>query len=84
VFRTSTGGGVKWENLLGRSIHSDIAESYRRQHQGDPAGRAPRAARPGVVRRLGGWLKRLVAPVVSLVLYDTARVGMNLEVFARK
>jgi SAM-dependent methyltransferase len=81
VVRTSTYGGLKWENLLGRPIASDRTRALAAA-AADPA--PPPEARPeaAVVRR-PLW-KRLAYPVVDATLYRWAQVGMSLEIFARR
>ncbi len=80
ILRVSTYGGLKWENLLGRQIKSDIAEAYRSESaesnslSGEPV--APAASTPLV--------KRALKPVIKSLLYQKAKVGMCLEVFARR
>jgi SAM-dependent methyltransferase len=80
VVRTSTSGGLKWENLLGRPIASDrtraLAASAPDAAGGPGAPRAAPARRPL-------W-KRLAYPVVHATLYRWAQVGMTLEIFARR
>ena len=76
VVRTASYGGLKWENLLGRPIRSEIAEAVRK---GSDSGsiqqhgleRTP--GRPGVLGRLA-----------RAILYRRMQVGMSLEAFARR
>jgi SAM-dependent methyltransferase len=75
VIRTATYGGVKWENLLGRPISSEIAEAARAG--GDPA-EAPSVQGQTIPER--GFVSRLVRKIV----YDRLQWGMTLEVFARR
>jgi SAM-dependent methyltransferase len=81
VLRVSTYGGLKWENLLGRPIESDIAAAYRNVES------APDGP-PGNGKRNGSaetpFMKRMMRPLVKTLLYRMAKVGMCLEVFARK
>jgi SAM-dependent methyltransferase len=79
--RVFSNGGLKWENLVGRSIDSEIKEAYGLT----PRAAAPRAdappGRPGVAQAL----KRLLITVlVKPVLYDRLTVGMKLVALARK
>jgi SAM-dependent methyltransferase len=80
VLRTSTYGGLKWENLIGRPITSDIANAYRCE--------APAALSSAVDWKPNGsaqnpLIKRLLFPAVKFLLYRLAQVGMCVEVFAR-
>jgi SAM-dependent methyltransferase len=78
VIRTAAYGGVKWENLLGRPIRSEIAEAVRAGAgvAVDPAAGAV-SFRPVVKASPAGRL-------VRTVLYRGLQVGMTLEVFARR
>ena len=76
VVRTASYGGLKWENLLGRPIRSEIAEAVRKgsdsssiQHHGLEG----TPGRPGVLGRLA-----------RAILYRRMQVGMSLEAFARR
>jgi len=74
VVRTSSYGGLKWENLLGRPIRSEIAEAVR------VGARPPGASRvddPPRRVRAGGRLARDF-------FYRVLKVGMTLEAFARR
>jgi 2-polyprenyl-3-methyl-5-hydroxy-6-metoxy-1,4-benzoquinol methylase len=74
---TSSYGGVKWENLLGRPIRSEIAEAVRAKTAGVTVSPADVAARP--VPRPG-----LMGSAVRRLLYRTLQVGMTLEAVALK
>jgi SAM-dependent methyltransferase len=76
VLRTSTGGGLKLENLVGVRT---ISEEVRAIHGERPAANGA-AAEP---QRRPLW-KRLIFPAVKYVFYEWAQVGMSLEAFARK
>jgi SAM-dependent methyltransferase len=78
VIRTAAYGGVKWENLLGRPIRSEIAEAARAGAGARPE-RASDAVsfRPVVKVSAAGRL-------VRAVLYRGLQVGMTLEIFARR
>jgi SAM-dependent methyltransferase len=78
VLSTSTYGGLKWENLLGRRIVSDQSAAYRNVQGARDGGGAVGAT--GVRR----GLKALIYPLVRDVLYRRAQVGMSLEAFARQ
>jgi len=78
VLRTRTFGGLKWENLLGRPIVSEIANAYRTS-AGPQEGPPPKLQSVNASR-----VKRLAFPLVDLVFYRIAQVGMGVEVFALK
>ena len=76
VVRTSSYGGLKWENLLGRPIRSEIAEAVRKGSDSRPIqehGLERTPGRPGVLGRLA-----------RAILYRRMQVGMSLEAFARR
>lgn len=75
VLGTASYGGLKWENLLGRPISSEIAEFARTQQSGgDPSLLPVRTPpTPGVLGRLA-----------RRVFYRRLQVGMTLEAFASK
>lgn len=79
VLRTSTYGGLKWENLLGRPTKSEVIDAQK--PAAPAAGNAPASAAPPGRPSL---LKRLVFPAVKALAYRTAQLGMTLELFARK
>ena len=80
VVRTSTCGGLKWENLLGRPISSDRTRALAAPASDPEAGAGARSA-DSTRRPL--W-KRLADPVVNATFYRWAQVGMTLEIFARR
>lgn len=73
VLRISTDGGLKWENLLGRRTKSSITAAY------EPS--APDQSRPTARTPM---MKRLLRPAADLLLYRWAKVGIALEVLARR
>ncbi len=80
VLRTTTSGGLKWENLLGLRTISEEARAHRGEPvgpQGDPGSSAGAPARPPL-------LKRIAFPLVKKLCYEWAKVGMSLEIFARR
>lgn len=77
VLWTSTYGGLKWENLLGRPIRSEIAEAVRAKRTGEGSMPASVAERP---IPSPGMLGR----VARRLFYRQLQVGMTLEGFARK
>lgn len=79
VLRTTSSGGLKWENLLGRRT---ISEEVRAAHDEPPTRVNHTAVVPQGSQQ--PWLKRLVFPAVKKLFYEWAKVGMTLEVFAQK
>jgi len=77
VVRTAAYGGVKWENLLGRPIKSEIAEAVR---AGIPAARET----AGTVMFRPVPRPSLAGKLVRRALYQWLQVGMTLEAFARR
>ncbi len=81
--RVFTGGGLKWENLIGAPIRSDRAAAYGLSGRKDEA----KNGDPSVVNRTG-WsrsFKKLVSrSFVQPILYDRLRVGMTLAATARR
>jgi 2-polyprenyl-3-methyl-5-hydroxy-6-metoxy-1,4-benzoquinol methylase len=77
VIRTAAYGGVKWENLLGRPIRSEIAEAVRAKDSGASPTREETVFQPVEQPSLVGRL-------VRAALYRHLRVGMTLEIFARR
>jgi len=75
VIRTSSYGGLKWENLLGRPIRSEIAEAVR--PAGGQAAEHPRATGEPVTPSWPGAVARAF-------FYRRLQVGMSLEVFAQR
>jgi SAM-dependent methyltransferase len=73
VLRTSTYGGLKWENLWGRPVVSPEACATRGEPLVNDSSRDTRS-----------FWKSMLYPLVDLMLYRCAQVGMSLEVFARK
>lgn len=80
VLRTTTSGGLKWENLVGRRTISEEA----RAHRGEPAVTASVPSGAAQVSTRLPVMKRMVFPFVKKVCYEWAKVGMTLEVFTRK
>jgi SAM-dependent methyltransferase len=81
VLRTTTAGGLKWENLLGRPTASEESRAHRGEPQ-QPQAPSPRAASVPQTQR--SPFERWFLPVVKKCLYQWAKVGMNLEIYARK
>jgi 2-polyprenyl-3-methyl-5-hydroxy-6-metoxy-1,4-benzoquinol methylase len=77
VLTTSSFGGLKWENLLGRPYLSDEVRSSRGCPPADDA--TPAAAGSNGSAATAGW-KRPLRPLC----YRWLKLGITLEVFARK
>jgi SAM-dependent methyltransferase len=77
VLRTASYGGLKWENLLGRPISSEIAEAVRPLDAAKPPQwrRGTPPARSGPPTLAGRAARNL--------FYGRLKVGMTLELFAR-
>lgn len=74
----TTEGGLKWENLIGRPIISDIADAYRCDSVEGPNS-MPIIQQP----YSSSSLKRVLRPIIKLVFYDWLKVGINLLVISR-
>jgi 2-polyprenyl-3-methyl-5-hydroxy-6-metoxy-1,4-benzoquinol methylase len=72
VTSVGSGGGLKWENLIGRQIKSDIASAYGLVPEQSKV-QTPR--RPGISHALKS---SLVQGIVRPLLYDRLRLGMVL------
>lgn len=80
--KIGSGGGLKWENLLGRPISSDIADAYGLTGE---ASLAQNAAKPSLLSRVKSTAFGLAKSiVVNPVLYGQAKVGINLTSFSIK
>jgi SAM-dependent methyltransferase len=79
VLRLSTYGGLKWENLLGRPIRSEVVDAFKPRAEA-PAACQPTAAEPA--RR--PFLARTVMALVKALAYRWAKLGLTLELFARR
>ena len=77
VLRTASYGGLKWENLLGRPIRSEIAEAVR-EKRSEPATVSSSPA------WAGGRPPSLAGRMARAFLYRRLQVGMTLEAFARR
>jgi SAM-dependent methyltransferase len=80
VLDVNTYGGLKWENLIGRPLKSQRNEAIAAFHHQRVAGNARPPARVEPRRR---W-SRLVRRPLEWALYSRAKVGMCLEVLARR
>jgi 2-polyprenyl-3-methyl-5-hydroxy-6-metoxy-1,4-benzoquinol methylase len=82
VTQVGSGGGLKWENLMGRTIKSDIAKAYG-LGTSSTASRATREEKtsPG----FAATAKSLVVRgFVKPILYDRLKFGMVLFALARR
>ena len=69
-------GGLKWENLIGRPIISEIADAYRAPNERIfPSDRSPRTGATFIRKALGKLSRDL--------LYKRAKLGMNLVTVSR-
>ncbi len=77
VLQLSSGGGLNWENIIGREIESDILDAYRPDAEGEapPPEQAPRSP---------SLLKKLVYPAYQRLFNEWAKVGIVLQAFARR
>ena len=77
VVRTASYGGLKWENLLGRPIRSEIAEAVR---SGEAMQAAPARSEglPAAPRK-----PSTAGRIARTLFYKRLQVGMTLEMFAR-
>jgi SAM-dependent methyltransferase len=87
VLKVATEGGLKWENLFGRPVKSEIREAHqltRSLPKDVPA--PPVAAQPPTpAGGRGSRFKRsLLRTLVRPVLYDALGLGMKLYAVARK
>lgn len=73
----STEGGLKWENLIGRPIASDIADAYRARTADNRS--VPRTYRWSAAASL----KSVLRPLVAGLFYRSAKVGINLVAISR-
>jgi len=78
--RMTSCGGLKWENLLGRPIISDVAAAY-----GLVEDRSGKASGPSFLSRCQSTAKNMAkSTVVEPLLYNGMKVGMNLLAYSRK
>jgi SAM-dependent methyltransferase len=81
--RMISGGGLKWENLFGREVKSDIADAYRGRARTteSPAPAAASAPQRKVRHKLKGLV---VSTVIKPIFYNWLKVGMLLVALARR
>lgn len=77
AIRIRSSSGLKWENLFGKPIRSDILKAYGLggYKNGDPTGSSKAVSRWGVAKRLK---KTLTACLVTPIFYRALKVGMLL------
>jgi 2-polyprenyl-3-methyl-5-hydroxy-6-metoxy-1,4-benzoquinol methylase len=78
VERVSSDGGVKWENIFGCKLRSEIWEAYQTP---DPASKS---SHPPPTARRQSIFRRMVYPSFKLVFYEWGKVGMNLTLLATR
>lgn len=78
VLNIAANDGLKWENLLGRPIDSEIAEAY------DEGSVAPPKVDAGRQELFEYPPKSPIRKLLDLVFYNKLRLGMNLYCYARK
>lgn len=81
---TRSNGGLKWENLVGRRITSDIQDAYDQKaaaRRGEAVARALRPQEPSALGRLKVVVRDAV---VDPVLYRHFKLGMNLIAVGRR
>jgi len=77
-----TEGGLKWENLVGRKINSDIAEAYGLADQND-AGESQ--TKESTISRVKTMAKEATkAALIKPLLYDSMKVGINIASISYK
>jgi len=83
VHEVASGGGLKWENILGRSIKSDRAKAYGLVADGQAHETDTRAAiQPATgSSRVKSVLR---ATIVKPLFYDALKVGMVLFAYASR
>lgn len=80
----TSSGGLKWENLIGRQIQSDIADAYGLGDHKSASSSAPESNQPYTGRSFGRIVKKVMtATLVRPILYNWFKVGMNLIGMAR-
>lgn len=78
--RTSTYGGLKWENILGRRTVRPRGDDPA-PAKTEPAAPVPA---PEPDHSPPSWKRRLVSPVLDGLLYKGLEVGIELEVLAHR
>lgn len=69
----TTEGGLKWENLIGRPIISDIADAYRDNNSSNKLQKKSAVHQSPLL-----FIKGIFFPLLKRILYDWAKVGINL------
>lgn len=80
VERVFSSSGLKWENLLGKPIRSDIASAHDAAPDGPPPPPKPQRA-TGLVGKVKGAVRGLV---IDPLFYRLWKVGILLEAEAKK
>ena len=80
--KIGSGGGLKWENLIGRPISSDIADAYGLTGESSPVNNAGKSSLLSRVKSTAIGVAKSV--VVNPLLYGQAKVGINLTSFSIK
>jgi SAM-dependent methyltransferase len=91
--RVRSGGGLKWENLFGRKISSDIAAAYRNKSGAVEAGSTTAAAamtdvcsppevpRRSLSRRMASRVKGACYPLGKAIVYQRMKLGICLVAY---
>lgn len=79
----TTEDGLKWENLIGRPVNSEIADAYRVEAL-DPRDRGQEKSLESSKAHQPSLGKRVLHPLVRLLLYQWAKVGITLYAIARR
>lgn len=84
VIEVTTSGGLKWENLLGRPIKSEIADAYG---FGGPPGKPatpPQHTNPAPPAATRVMKRIVVTALVKPILYNRLHLGMGLAALAKR
>lgn len=76
----TSGGGLKFENILGRPYRSDITEAVDSMKAGSSVTQNTAA---DVFTGRRPWWKRALSPIVEGLLYKRLHLGMGLRLLAR-
>jgi SAM-dependent methyltransferase len=83
--KVGSGGGLKWENLLGKPITSDVLEAHAKVLEGKPIPEEPKAPAAPVKRGLLSNVKSAIGNgLLRPMFYNRWKVGMRLDLIARK
>jgi hypothetical protein len=82
--KVGSGGGLKWENLLGKPITSDVLAAHVKAREGQPLPAAEKPSAPAK-RGLLSMVKSAVGSgILRPMFYNRLKVGMRLDLVARK